>query len=115
MSQIQNLGFILSRLQRTSNFTCIFPSGRSHYRAVNSGTPAVVTQRKSEALDDGRVRLTATLAHGLQAVAAAGPLQLMQQLGGQHRAGRAERMAERDGAAVRVGLLQRRTGVRRPG
>src|SRR5690348_6935093 len=107
MSRTLDPGFILYRLEKTSNPTYIFPSGRSHFRAVNSREPrAVVTQRKSEALDDGGVRLAATLAHGLQAVAANGPLQLVQQLGGQHRARRAERVAERDRAAVRVGLLQ---------
>src|SRR5690242_7117302 len=98
MSQTLSPGFIPSQTQKTSNFAYIFPSCRSHFSTVNRETPAVVKQRKSEALDDGRVRLTAPLAHRLQAVAATGALQFVQQLGGQHRARRAERMPERDGA-----------------
>src|SRR5215472_3453069 len=69
----------------------------------------------SEALDDRGVGLAAALTHGLQTITATRALKLVQQLGGQHRTRRAERMAERDGAAVRVGLLKGRTGVRRPG
>jgi DNA-binding winged helix-turn-helix (wHTH) protein len=65
--------------------------------------------------DDGGVGLAATLAHGLQAQPAAGPLQFVQQLGHQDRAGGAQRVTERDGPAVRVRLLQRCPGLRRPG
>src|SRR5215469_2478262 len=91
------------------------PSGEKYRRADLPAGSAALDRDGSKALDDGGVRLAAALAHGLEAVAAAGALKLVQQLGGQHRAGRAERMAERDGAAVHVGLLQGRTGVRRPG
>src|SRR5579859_1042948 len=56
-------------------------------------------------LDDGGVGLAAALAHGLQAVPAARALKLVEQLGQQDRPGSAERVAQRDRAAVRVGLL----------
>ena len=57
-----------------------------------------------EAFDDGRVGHAAALAHRLQTVAAAGALELVEQRGHQASAGAAERMAERDRAAVDVDL-----------
>src|SRR6266568_9198845 len=65
-------------------------------------------------LDDGGVRLAAPLTHGLQPVPAASALKLMQELGGQHRTRRAERMAECDGTAVWIGLFKRCAGVGGP-
>ena len=55
-----------------------------------------------DALDDGRDRLTEADAHRRDAVALVPPLELSQQRLGHARAGRSERMAERDPAAVRV-------------
>jgi hypothetical protein len=59
----------------------------------------------SDALDDRRGAQAAAAAHRLQAVAAAAPLQLVQQRYHQSRARGAERVAERDGAAVDVNAL----------
>jgi NAD(P)H-dependent flavin oxidoreductase YrpB (nitropropane dioxygenase family) len=57
-------------------------------------------------LDDGDVGLAAALAHRLEAVAAAGALELVEQGGHEtHTGGAAQRMAEGDGAAVDVDLL----------
>src|ERR1700692_4647054 len=68
----------------------------------------------AESLEDRGVGLAAALAHGLQAVPAAAALQLVPQLGGQDGAGGAERVAERDRAAVDVRLLRRRAGLLLP-
>src|SRR3954470_17871755 len=62
------------------------------------------TGRSAEALDDGGVGHAAALAHRLQAVTAAGALELVHQRGHELGAGAAERVTERDGAAVRVHL-----------
>src|SRR6476659_6549528 len=59
----------------------------------------------SEPFDDGGVGETAALAHRLQAVAAAGALELVEQRGHETRTGAAERVAERDRAAVHVHTL----------
>src|SRR5947199_3689851 len=59
-----------------------------------------------EPLDDGDVGLAAALAHRLQAVAAAGALELVQQRGHEPGAGRAERVAETDRTAVHVDLVE---------
>src|ERR1700728_1843849 len=67
--------------------------------AASSGAAA-----SAEALDDGGVGLAAALAHRLQPVTATAALELVQHLGHQDRAGGAERVPERDRAAVRVGL-----------
>src|SRR5690554_7974807 len=60
--------------------------------------------RRLEALDDRDVRLTAALAHRLEAVAAARALKLVEHRHHELRAGCAEGMAEGDRAAVRVPL-----------
>src|ERR1700675_5022351 len=57
-----------------------------------------------EPLDDGGVGHAATLAHGLEAPAAAGALQLVEQGDHEPRARRAERVPERDRPAVHVDL-----------
>ena len=61
-------------------------------------------------LDDRDVRLAAALAHRLQAVAAVRALELVEQRGHEPGAGGAERMPERDRAAVDVHLGE--VGVR---
>jgi hypothetical protein len=77
----------------------------SHGRGVRGGgTKAAAAS--AEALDDRGIRLATALAHGLQAIPAAGALELVQQLGHQDRAGGPERVPERDRAAVGVGLLE---------
>jgi len=81
-------------------------------------SPQPLTRRgvgasRSETLDDGRVGHAAALAHGLQAVAAAGLLP--EQGGHQPGAARAERMAERGGAAVDVDPGEVRPGLGLPG
>src|SRR4051812_47910718 len=53
-----------------------------------------------QTLDDRHVGLTAAFAHRLQAIAAAGALELVQQRRHQAGAGGSERMAEGDGATV---------------
>ena len=62
--------------------------------------------RRSDALEEGGVGLAAALTHGLQAVLATGAPQLVEQLGGQDDPGGAERVAQRDRAAVDVRLVQ---------
>src|SRR4051794_39609790 len=57
-----------------------------------------------QALDDRGVGHAAALAHRLQAVTAAGALELVEQRRHEAGAGAAERVAERDGAAVHVDL-----------
>src|SRR3954451_12367717 len=57
-----------------------------------------------QAFDDRHVGLAPTLAHGLQAVAAARALELVEHRRHQPRAGGAERVPECDGAAVDVDL-----------
>ena len=64
----------------------------------------VKTRHRHDPLDDRGVGQAAALAHRLQAVAAAGALELVEQRRHQLRARRAERVAERDRAAVDVGL-----------
>ena len=58
----------------------------------------------SDPLEDRGDALAAADAHGDQRVAAAGALQLVDRLDGEDRAGGADRVAERDAAAVRVDL-----------
>src|SRR5690606_15622678 len=62
--------------------------------------------RASGAFEDGGDALAAADAHRRQAVAAAGAVQFVHQLDGDDRAGRAHRMAQRDAAAVGIGLLR---------
>ena len=59
----------------------------------------------AEILEDARRALTAADAHRDQTVAPAAPAQLIEQRDRQLRAGRAQRMAQRDRAAVDVQLL----------
>src|SRR5579862_302947 len=70
---------------------------------------------RSQPLDDGDVRLSAALAHGLQTVACAAPLELVQQRRHEARAGRAERVAEGDAAAVHVDAREVRVELALPG
>src|SRR5690606_38124530 len=65
-----------------------------------------VLSLRSEALDDGGVGEAAALAHRLEAVAAAGSLELVEQRRQQLGARAAERVAQRDGAAVDVRLAE---------
>src|SRR3954468_21203789 len=67
-----------------------------------------------QALDDGGVGLAAALAHRLQAVAAAGALELVQERRHQPGPGRPQRVAERDRAAVHVDLGQVGAGLLLP-
>ena len=60
---------------------------------------------RSEPFEDRRDPLPAADAHRHQRVTPANPLQLIERLGRDHRAGRADGMSKRDGAAIRVGLL----------
>src|SRR6516162_4819793 len=64
-----------------------------------------------QALDDGGVGHAAALAHRLQAVPAAALFERVDQRGHEAGAAGAERVADRDGAAVDVGLCQIRAGV----
>src|SRR5262245_64681569 len=67
-----------------------------------------------EALEDGDVGLAAALAHRLEAVPAAGAVELVEQRGHETRARRAEWMAERDRAAVHVHLGEVEAGLLLP-
>jgi hypothetical protein len=69
----------------------------------------------AQTLDDGGVGHPAGLTHGLQTVPPAALLESVHQRG--HDAGTtgAQRVADRNGAAVDVGLGQIRSGVMRPG
>ena len=75
-------------------------------------SPRPSSRRRStetlQPLEHRRDALAAADAHRDQRVAAAGALQLVHRLDREDRAGRADRMAERDRAAVRVGLLRSR-------
>src|SRR5829696_2912149 len=100
------------RQTRTSGRTPVVPTGtgpqprsRPCERAP-SGRFARTERVGSEALDDGAGAETATAAHRHEAVAAAAALELVQGLGHEERARGAERVAEGDGAAVRVGLRE---------
>src|SRR5918994_5152225 len=73
------------------------------------------TRRSAQALDDGGVGHAAALTHRLQAVAAPGALELVEQRGEQLVARAPERVAEGDGAAVHVGLRQVAAGPELPG
>src|SRR5688500_3905352 len=63
------------------------------------------TPAGSETLDHGRDRLAEADAHGDDAVALAAALQLAQQRRGHTRAGRSQRVPERDAAAVGVHVV----------
>src|SRR5262245_41008725 len=70
-------------------------------------SPACGRGRNSKTLDDRYVGLAAAFAHGLQAIAAAGALELVQQRCHQLGAGCAQRVTECDRAAVHVEALVR--------
>src|SRR6202044_3546213 len=70
---------------------------------------------RSEPLDDRGVGHPAAFAHGLQAVAAAGGLKVVQQRGHQLGSGAAERVAQGDRAAARVEPVLVGTELLRPG
>src|SRR3954452_16277866 len=76
---------------------------------------APLSSRTSEQLEDRGVGLTAALAHGLQPVADAVVAHVVHQRRHQPRAGAAERMAERDRAAVGVERLGVGAEVVQPG
>src|SRR6185437_15429430 len=65
---------------------------------------AQLHREASNRLEDRGDALPAADAHRHQRVAPADPLQLVQRLDGDQRAGRADRMAERNARAVRVQL-----------
>src|SRR6516165_7144454 len=67
-----------------------------------------------QALDDGGVRHAAGLTHGLQPVPPAALLESVDQRGHDAGPAGAQRVADRDGAAVHVGLGQIRAGVMSP-
>src|SRR4051812_11379921 len=69
----------------------------------------------AQPLNDRDVGLTAAFAHRLQAVTAAGALELVQHRRHQTRAGRAERVTERDRAAVHIHLGEVGAGFLLPG
>src|SRR5690348_4263120 len=70
--------------------------------------------RSGEALDDGDVGLAAALAHGLHAVSTASALELVEQRRHQPGAGCAERVTQRDRAAVDVDLGEVEPGLLLP-
>src|SRR3954465_13613303 len=77
-------------------------SARSAAARTSTGpsSAAPLSSRTSEQLEDRGVGLTAALAHGLQPVADAVVAHVVHQGGHQPRAGAAQRVAQRDGAAV---------------
>src|SRR5579872_6918761 len=84
-------------------------------RFPGSSPRTAAMTRRLEPLDDRGVGHAAALTHGLQAVAAAGGLEVVQQRGHQLGAGATERVAEGDRAAARVQLVLVRTELLRPG
>src|SRR3546814_10436411 len=69
--------------------------------------------QSAQPLDDRHIRHTAAFAHRLHAIATVRAFQLMQQRRHQLHTGGAERMRQRDRAAVDVGLLARIADVLR--
>src|SRR5690606_21255212 len=84
-------------------------------RVRRSSPKASDDEALAQALDDGGVGQAAALAHGLEAVPAAGALELVEEGGGGRGAGAAVRVAEGDGAAVDVDLLHVRVELLLPG
>src|SRR3954449_3948762 len=70
---------------------------------------------ESEPLDDRHVRLPPAFTHRLHPVPPTGPLELVEQRGHEPHAGGTERVAERDGAAVDVHLVEVGAGLLLPG
>src|SRR5438105_12670398 len=69
---------------------------------VDSAMIASDIAGRSDALQDRARAQTATAAHRDERVGAVDALELVQRLGDEHRAGRSERVAQRDRAPVRV-------------
>src|SRR5947199_195072 len=65
--------------------------------------------------NDGDIRLAAAFAHGLKAIAPAGTLQGVEQGRHELRPRRADRVAERDGAAADIDLLMGNAEFLHPG
>src|SRR5438270_2267684 len=78
-------------------------------RSTPSATPRPTRIQRwsstAETLDDGGVGHAAAFAHGLEAVAAAGALELVEQRGHELGARAAQRVTEGDGAAIHVDLV----------
>src|SRR5437867_2978398 len=94
-------------MARSSLRTSIRPQSADPNRSVSTGETNLFRGYRqkgelAEPLDDRRVGHAPALAHRLQAVAAAGALELVEQGGHELGAGAAERVAEGDGAAVHV-------------
>src|SRR4029450_8219401 len=87
------------------------PMGSDRYPPIADPPGSYVHEKQPRPLEDGRDALAATDAHGHQGAVSAGAGQLVQRLHGQDAAGRADRVAERDAAAVRVGALRRQLQV----
>jgi hypothetical protein len=75
----------------------------------------VPVHRASQTLDDGRVGHPAALTHRLQPVPTTALFERVDQRGHDARTAGTQRVADRDGAAVDVGLGQISSGVGRPG
>src|SRR5262245_54193644 len=76
---------------------------RADIARITDGSPC--DRGSSEPFGDGGVGEAGALAHRLQAVTAAGALELVEQRGHEPRAGAAERVPERDRTAVHVDAL----------
>src|SRR5438270_7799956 len=87
-------------------------TSRSTPSATRQPTRTPPWSSTAEPFDDGDVGLAAAFAHGLQAVAAAGALELVEQGCHQADAGGAQRVAQGDGATVDVDLGE--VGARLP-
>src|SRR5438105_2693799 len=108
-------GTILRSMSGDSSLFAQFPASPLSVLAMTGCRKrhlAVARTRWLQPFDDGDVGLAAALAHGLQAVAAAGALELVEQGRHQTHAGGAQGMAEGDGAAVDIDLGQ--VGARLP-
>src|SRR6476469_11071919 len=73
--------------------------------ASSGSRSSMVRSSGGVGFDDDRRALPAADAGGAQAVPSAAPAERVQQVRGDPRAARAERMAQRDGAAVHIGAL----------
>ena len=71
--------------------------------------------RLAQSLDDGRVGHAAALAHRLQPIATAALFECVNECGHDAGTARTERVADRDGATIDVGLGQIRASICSPG
>src|SRR6185503_11725000 len=87
---------------------CVATSASSGFSAASAAdaTLRTIATARLEPFDDGASAEPAAAAHGDQAVAAAGPLELVERRRDEAGAGAAGGMPERDGAAVRVHALR---------